>query len=43
MAGVGIGVELLEPRPPLVLAAKASVWKISASSGFRPIEENWRA
>ena len=31
------------PVPPVADAAKASVWKISASSGLTPIEENWRA
>ena len=32
-----------KPAPPFSDAAKASVWKISASSGLIPIEENWRA
>ncbi len=31
------------PTPPSAEAANASVWKISASSGRRPIDENWRA
>jgi len=31
------------PVPALAEAAKASVWKISASSGWMPIEENCRA
>ena len=44
VAGVGVGVELRRSRRrPSREAAKASVWKISASSGLIPIEENWRA